>query len=157
MSNEDRNKYSNKESARVNAGLPASPHPWSSNLPVVDIDFSTFVVPILQPEPPVPIEKIVDRLLHPPAHAFVYGLLSVQWVLGVTGMSHFDFRKLHARYVLRRDSMLRIKGAELGIPAVYMEWLCGDDASATAAEQNLVLTRGFFAELAAEGDGEEDQ
>ncbi|KAF2652527.1 hypothetical protein K491DRAFT_718826 [Lophiostoma macrostomum CBS 122681] len=50
--------------------------------------------------------------------------------------------------ILRNDhsieQLLRIRGRELGLPAAYYGWLCGDDANVSAAEEGLLLTAEFF-------------
>lgn len=148
-----RNQYSNKESAKVNTGIfpntdVESVSPWSSNKPVVDIDFGKLFAPILPPARASTIDQTVHRLLHPPPHAFVHGILSMQWVMGAIGTEHFNFRNSDERYVLTKTSEVRLSGAGLGVPMVYMEWLCGDDESVTATEQGVCLTPEFFDDAA---------
>jgi hypothetical protein len=92
------------------------------------------------------IEQLVQQLLEPPSHAFPHGTLSIQWVLGLVGMRHFVFRDKDERYVLVAHSELRQRGRDLGLPAIYLEWLCGVDGG-TAAEQSVCLTPGFFMEI----------
>ncbi|KAJ4370743.1 hypothetical protein N0V83_005264 [Neocucurbitaria cava] len=161
----DRNQYSNKESAKVNAGLefgggavegvtleePASF--LATNTPAVDIDFSQLVVPIAAPEPKPSPEELVRRLLDPPPHAFVHDVLSMQWVRGVVGGGHFDFRESDERYVLAEESELRLRAGELGLPAVYLEWLGGDDEEVSSNEQGMYLTPEFFNEVRSEDLG----
>jgi hypothetical protein len=113
----------------------------------VDIDFSQLVVPIVAPEAKPTSETLANRLLHPPSHAFVHGVLSMQWVIGVVGQEHIEFRANDERYVLARASYLRDKGTSLGLPALYMEWLCGDDDEVSAAEQGVNLTPDFFDDI----------
>lgn len=158
----DRNQYSNKESAKINAGLefgggaveggtleePASL--LATNMPAVNIDFSQLIVPIAAPEPKPSPEELVRRLLDPPPHAFVHGVLSMQWVRGVVGGAHFDFRESDERYVLAKKSELRRRAGELGLPAVYLEWLCGDDEEVSSNEQSMYLTPEFFNEARSE-------
>jgi hypothetical protein len=159
MPSQDRIRYSHKESVKVNAGLEYGA--WEdhdqvddcaagflyTNKPAVDIDFSQLVAHIIQPEPTPTSEALADRLLHPPSHAFVHGTLSIQWVAGVVGHKHIVFRNSDERYVLAKSSDLRSKGTDLGLPALYMEWLCGDDDELSATEQSLALTPRFFSDI----------
>lgn len=151
----ERNQYSNKESCKVNGDLDFSgtcedgdDNVWASDVPVIDIDFSQFIVPIVAPESAPTAEQLVCRLMRPPRHAFAHGILSMQWIIGALGMQHFDFRSSDERYVLTKTSVVRTQGAAMGIPAVYLEWLCGDDENTTAADQGVYLTHDFFEELA---------
>jgi hypothetical protein len=171
MPRPERNQYSNKESAKVNSGLdfglpqstdtatldsgielgsPSVPDVSSvclSNRPVVAVDFSLLSLPPALPEPQPSLQRLVHRLLHPPAHAFPHSTLSIQWIIGAVGYRHFGFRTSDERWVLKRDSELRNRGKELGIPILLWEWLAGDNEGATATEQSLCLTRAFFSEL----------
>lgn len=159
MPSPERNRYSNKESAKVNAGLEFCRNATEEDIleeatdvlatkaPAVDIDFSQLIAPIVAPEPKPDIAQVVRRLLQPPPHAFVYGVLSIQWVRGEVGVQHFDFHESDERYVLSQDSELRMHGGELGVPAVYMEWLCGDSEEVSSTEQSMYLTREFFEEI----------
>ena len=156
-----RNQYCNKESAKVNAGIEiigASDgqnmfedgkisSPWATNAPAVDMDFSQIVVPAAPPKRMPAVEKVVRRLLNPPPYAFIHGVLSMQWVVGTLGMKSFDFRASDERCVLSAASEVRIRGAKLGMPALYLEWICGDDPEVTVTEQGMFLTRKFFEEL----------
>jgi hypothetical protein len=151
MPSPDRLQYSNKESVKVNAGLWYSGGDGSdtaslllSSAPAVDFDFSQIIVPIVAPAAKLSTAILVDRLLHPPPHAFVHGVVSIQWVIGVLGQQHIKFRHSDERYVLAVDSNLREEGVSLGMPALYMEWLCGDDEETSATEQALHLTAEFF-------------
>jgi hypothetical protein len=54
------------------------------------------------------------------------------------------YRDSDARYVLKANSELRLRGRELGLPAAYLEWLCGDDPEHSATEQGIMFTREFF-------------
>ncbi|KAF1935709.1 hypothetical protein EJ02DRAFT_360917 [Clathrospora elynae] len=159
MPTPERNRYSNKESVKVNAGLDfggfvdangpgaeTSDNQWTSNRPVMDMDFSLLTLPPVVPEAKSTIEQLVVRLLDPPPHAFPHGTLSIQWVIGAVGMAHLAFRNRDERYVLGQDSGLRNQGLGLGIPVAYLEWLCGDE-EATSSEQGMCLTRAFFMEL----------
>jgi hypothetical protein len=146
MPNPDRNQYSNKESTKVNAGLAYGN--WHEDdeeedcaavylcigKPAVDIDFSQLDVPIVAPEVKPTSEALASRLLHPP-------------VIGVVGQEHIEFRANNERYVLAQASHLREKGMSLGLPALYMEWLCGDDDEVSAAEQGVNLTPDFFDDI----------
>lgn len=162
----DRNKYSNKESAKVNQGLPF----WfpiddnetanntnvakalTSQAPALKIAFGRFTMPTMPPAASTLTEQLVRLLLSPPPHAFLHGVLSIQWVIGAVGrLQHFIFRSSDERFLLKEDSELRNRGANLGMPAPYMEWICGDDEGITAAEQGLCLTSEFFEELEENG------
>jgi hypothetical protein len=159
MPSQERIRYSNKESVKVNAGLGYGS--WQdrdqeedyaagllhTNMPAVDIDFSELIAPIISPEPMPTSEALTDRLLHPPPHAFVHGTLSIQWVVGVVSHKHFVFRSSDERYVLAKSSDLRKRGPSLGLPALYMEWLCGDDDEISATEQSVALTPRFFIDI----------
>jgi hypothetical protein len=162
MPDPERLQYSNKESCKVNAGIfyggkddsgreandtVDSTNLFSTNLPAVGIDFSQIIIPIVAPEPKPSSAVLVHRLLKPPPHAFVHGILSIQWVIGVVGQQHIKFRDSDERYVLAVDSDLRKQGFSLGIPALYMEWLCGDDEETSATEQGLHLTVAFFQDI----------
>ncbi|KAF2854479.1 hypothetical protein T440DRAFT_387951 [Plenodomus tracheiphilus IPT5] len=163
MPTPERNQYSNKESAKVNAGFDMGAReqdaqeqydPWNvasafaSGGPAVDIDFSQFVIPTVAPEAPPTAEQLVRRLLNPPPHAFLHGALSMQCAIGTGGrLRHFIFRNIDERYILKEDSEVRIRGAQLGLPALYLEWLCGNDESVTAAEHGIYLTPEFFSGL----------
>ncbi|KAH7077401.1 hypothetical protein FB567DRAFT_451800 [Paraphoma chrysanthemicola] len=161
MPNPERNLYSNKESAKVNSGLPfdaskvnheeqedSSSKAFNTNTSAVDMDFSEFLVPIVAPEPAPSVKTLVHRLLQPPEYAFVHGILSIQWVRGVIGHKHIAFREKDERYVLAGESELRLSGRECGLPALYLEWLCGDDEDLSAAEQGVCLTPEYFEEVA---------
>lgn len=159
MPDPDRICYSNKESAKVNIGL--APVSWydqdlefehadgsfSTNKPAVDIDFSQLLCPIVAPESKPSVEALVSRLLNPPPHAFVYRTLSIQWVIGAIGQRHVDFRESDERYVLAQDSELRHSGTALGMPALYMEWLSGDNKDISATDQGVHLTPDYFEEV----------
>jgi hypothetical protein len=106
---------------------PAETSVFHTNKPAVDVDFGQLIAPIVAPEPLASAEALVHKLIHPPSHAFVYGVLSMQWVIGVIGQQHITFRNNDERYVLASDSKLREKGTALGMPVLYMEWLCGAD------------------------------
>ncbi|KAL5122028.1 hypothetical protein ACEQ8H_000244 [Pleosporales sp. CAS-2024a] len=157
-------RYSNRESSRVNAGLrcdhgdgydydedvdlyePAGPF-RCNKIAVVNIDFSQLDGLVITPEREPCVQVLVGRLLDPPVHAFLYGVLSMQWVIGAVGPQHIQFRESDERYVLAQDSELRIKGRALGLPVLYMEWLCGDYQGISAAEQGIHLTRKYFDEI----------
>lgn len=148
----DRNKYSNKESARVNAGLDCTSglykaaHGEETTTLVVNVDFSQFVVPPVQPARPPTAEALVHRLLQPPLYAFLHGTLSLHWVIGAVGYKNFVFFEADERFVLAQESELRAKGKEFGVPAVFLEWLCGYDAAVSASELGVCLTPEFFDE-----------
>jgi hypothetical protein len=118
---------------------------FASNEPPTDIDFSA-----LGPPPPFvlrdgrSIEQLVRTLLDPPPQAFVHGVVSINWVLGVVGCAHFRYRETDGRFVITETSSLRVRGRELGLPAAYYGWLCGDDVNVSAAEEGMLLTAEFF-------------
>ncbi|KAH7391694.1 hypothetical protein BKA66DRAFT_413198 [Pyrenochaeta sp. MPI-SDFR-AT-0127] len=154
----ERNRYSNKEAVKVNAGLHFGgpnhddeddevANPFNTNASAVAIDFSLLVAPTVTTEAPLTTTQLVDRLLHPPPHAFVHGALSMQWVIGAIGMDHVSFRQNDERYVLAEHSALRREGSKLGLPALYMEWLSGDDEQVISTDLGVYLTPRFFTEL----------
>jgi hypothetical protein len=151
MPSPERNQYSNKEATKVNAGIgfggaetaeTVQQGPFSTNVPAVDIDFSKLVILIVARESRPSTEKLVSSMLQPPRHAFVYGTLSMQWVMGAVGHQSFDFREADERYVLVADSDLRKRGAELGLPAIYVD--------TTASDLGVYLTPEFFKQTAHE-------
>ncbi|KAH7073107.1 hypothetical protein BKA63DRAFT_416739 [Paraphoma chrysanthemicola] len=161
MPNPERNLYSNKESVKVNAGLPvdaskvdqekngySSSEAFKTDISAISMDFSKLLVPIVAPEPAPSVETLVHRLLQPPKNAFLHGILSIQWVRGVLGHKDVVFREQDERYVLAAESELRLSGSALGLPALYLEWLCGDDDDFSAAEQGVYLTPEYFEEVA---------
>ncbi|KAF2266262.1 hypothetical protein CC78DRAFT_578287 [Lojkania enalia] len=104
--------------------------------------FATPRIPAKNPE--TPVKQIVMLLLSPPHRAFRNGAISINWVIGVTGPAHFLFRKEDERFVLVKDSELRLRGVQLGLPRAYYGWLCGDDHEYSAAEEGAILTPEFF-------------
>ncbi|KAK1919773.1 hypothetical protein P3342_002066 [Pyrenophora teres f. teres] len=133
MAHPERNMYSNKESAKVNSGhyfeqntLADTSNVFQVRATVIDIDFGFLISHVGTVEKPTS-EEIVRRLLRPPPHAFLHGLLSIQWVIGTVGIENFEFRDRDERYVLAQGSELRIHGKVLGLPAAYWEWLHGGD------------------------------
>lgn len=149
----------NKGSVKVNKGLrfggcgnfarqsEATDALFASGKPAVYIDFGQLIAPIVAPESKPGTDVLVQRLLHPPAHAFVHGIVSIQWAMGAVGKQHFRLRASDERYVLTPESDLRKRGIELGIPVMYIEWLNGDDEMLSATEQGMHLTRAFFCGL----------
>ncbi|KAF2793099.1 hypothetical protein K505DRAFT_306399 [Melanomma pulvis-pyrius CBS 109.77] len=168
----------NKESHKVNVRLPAfsstitpaedTTTAWASNKPVVDIDFSQFVVPTI-PTPPqtclsatayvaklkakraaivtIPTSPTaVQNLLSPPHHAFVHGVLSINWVISAVGGQHFVARERDRRVVLKQNSEIRLSGERMGVRGALLGWLCGDDEEVSAAEEGVCLTREYFQE-----------
>ncbi|KAF9692572.1 hypothetical protein EKO04_009765 [Ascochyta lentis] len=169
MPEPEHSQYLNTQSMKVNAGLDfgrannetkglvkaTSPDSiLDSNAPVLNIDFRDLRVPAQIPIPIPPMaEELIPTLLHPPPHAFLHGVLSMQWVMGALGQCHFHFRSNDERYVLAPDSTVRTEGAHLGLPPVYLEWLCGDEEESSPTEQGMHLTPRFFEELR-EGKGD---
>lgn len=170
----------NKESRKVNAGLPVfsstmtpaedTTSAWASNKPVVDIDFSQFVVPTI-PTPPhtrlsaaayvaklkakrtaavtIPTSPtVIQNLLSPPPHAFVHGVLSINWVISAVERQHFVARERDGRLVLKQNSEVRQRGERMGVRGALLGWLCGDDEEVSAAEEGVCLTKEYF-----EGEG----
>ncbi|KAF1358146.1 hypothetical protein EJ07DRAFT_66528, partial [Lizonia empirigonia] len=156
----ERNQYSNKQSARVNAGLgygvshseteagvkaTAEQCTLSGNTSAVDMDFSQLNAAFQLPLPTSPtVEHLVRTLLHPQPHAFPHGVLSMQWVIGALGQTHFRFRESDERYILAPDSIVRTEGMHLGLPPAYLEWLCGNEEGSSPTEQGMLLTPDFF-------------
>ncbi|KAH8731539.1 hypothetical protein GQ44DRAFT_736009 [Phaeosphaeriaceae sp. PMI808] len=157
MPSPERNRYSNKESSKVNAGLcnrgQEDASEWPADIPFymnrcsVKRSFGQSITTGLLLKVSPSVEIIAYRLLHPPSHAFVHNTLSIQWVVGAAGFAHMKFREIDERYVLAQDSDLCRQGRALGIPALYMEWLCGTGDDASAAEQAVSLTPDFFEEI----------
>ncbi len=161
----EQNEYFNKQSGKVNAGLGFDDSltlgeddfkgrrrgPLATkNALVAHVDFSQFSVPTTASplaSAPLSTEELVQTLLQPPAHAFLHGMLSIQWVLGSLGHHHFVFQQNDERYVLRPDSDVRTKGQRLGLPPVYLDWLCGDQQGSSPTEQAMMLTKEFFEAL----------
>ncbi|KAF1914871.1 hypothetical protein BDU57DRAFT_454841 [Ampelomyces quisqualis] len=161
MPNFERLQYSNKESVKVNMGLTYGTRHDSNristasvgthtNNPAVDVDFARLTAPMVASARQLGTAALIHKLLHPPPHAFVYGVLSMQWVIGVIGPQHIKFRNNDERYVLAFNSQLRTQGAAYGIPVLYREWLCGDDEEMSATEQGLHLTPGYFEEVSSD-------
>lgn len=156
----EHNYYSNKQSAKVNAGLDfgstnnvtgdavettTEKAILDSNSSAANVNFPQLYIPTQITTPTSPrVEQHVHTLLHPPPHAFLHGILSIQWVMGALRMSHFRFRDSDERYVLSPASSVRTEGARLGLPSALMEWLCGDQEEASPTEQGMLLTREFF-------------
>lgn len=154
----ERNQYSNKETLKVNAGLEfcqaktiaigeENPHVPVYEVAETCLDFSGLINSIIISQPKPSVERLAYCLLHPPSHAFIYGVLSFRWVFGVLGMDHIQFRSEDERYMLSETSELRSRGAELGLPAAYCEWLSGDDEMLSATEQSMALTPKFFEQI----------
>ncbi|KAF2463515.1 uncharacterized protein BDR25DRAFT_319893 [Lindgomyces ingoldianus] len=131
----------NKQSALVNSGLTFR----SSDAFNFNFNISSFVIPRRNQT----LEKrstrdVVRQLLTPPSHAFVHGVLSINWVVGTVGKEQFRPRESDERLVLKRSSELRLQGASLGLPGAYHGWLCGDDPDYTSTEESMILTPEFF-------------
>ena len=151
MVSPERNMYSNKESAKVNSGLyfsritlADSPNVPQLGAMITEMDLSLLIDSSVAPEPKPTNTELARRLLRPPPHAFLYGILSIQWVIGVVGMDGFELRDSDERYVLAQCSMLRTHGKALGLPVAYSEWLCGNDEEFTSSDQVLCLMPKFF-------------
>jgi DhnA family fructose-bisphosphate aldolase class Ia len=147
-----RNQYSNKEFARVNSGFECigeflnAAYKEGTGTLAVDVDFSQSVVPPLQLARPLITEALVHRLLHPPRYAFLHRTLSLHWIIDAVGYKNIVFSKADERFVLVQGSEPRKRGKELGVPAVYMEWLRGDDATVSACDLVMCLTPELFVE-----------
>ncbi|PSN65535.1 hypothetical protein BS50DRAFT_496451 [Corynespora cassiicola Philippines] len=157
----ERNPCFNKISSKVNSGInyyfldyqhEVMTGPWDAKYPLVDIDFTGLNISYTkassisraETQDKSNVSNIIYRLLRPPPNAFLHGVISINWVIGTVGEEHFEFRKRDSRYVLKTSSALRKSGRNLKIPAMLLEWLCGDDEITTAADQNLYLTPQFF-------------
>ena len=143
--------YSNKESTKVNSGLCFGQSTFTDSRSIFqvsalvnELELSPLLASPLPPKFEPTTDQLVRRLLSPPPHAFLHGVLSIQWVIGAVGMPEFRFRDSDERYVLAEGSKLRIHGKALGLPAAYLEWLCGDDEEVMSSEQGLCLTPEFF-------------
>jgi hypothetical protein len=176
MSSCERSQRFNRESVKVNIGLPlytAAPvgregtttdienttNAWFPNKPPTAIEFNLFTVPVTTPPTYPPVkprtlrrtlnvspsisvsQEAIERLRRPPSHAFVHGVLSINWVLAAVGREHFVVRRIDGRLVLRKRSGLRF--GEWGLKGALVEWLKGDEG-VSAAEEGLVLTSEFF-------------
>lgn len=146
--------YSNKESAKVNSGLcllrstfADPPNVSQVSAMVMETGLSLPMDSSVASEAKPTNAELARRLLRPPPHAFLYGTLSIQWVIGVVGMDGFELRDSDERYILAQCSELRTQGKALGLPAAYLEWLCGNDEEVTSSDQVLCLTPEFFQEL----------
>lgn len=143
----EHNGYFNRQTVMVNGGLMFSGTTESGAGYTSNIDFSRFNAPdqvsLMTPTPPSTAD-LVQTLLHPPAHAFCHGYLSLQWVIGALGHRHFVFRETDERYVLRHDSSVRKDREDLGLPMALMEWLCGCDEHSSPTEQGMLLTKESF-------------
>lgn len=150
----ERYQHFNKQSVKVNNGLTfrstdfdrqVVTSAFASDVPPTDIDFSVFIVPA---STSLTVTKVsadtVHRLLNPPKHAFTHGVLSINWVIGLVGAAQFRCRERDERFLLKKESILRIKGRKLGLPAAYHEWLCGDDPGGSSTEEGTLLTKEFF-------------
>jgi hypothetical protein len=150
MPSQERIQYSNKESVKVNAGINTDAwtthvqSAFSTNMPVVHNDFSQLIIPVVHAESKPSTEALVRRLLNPPPHAFVHGTISIHWVIGAVDRGYITFRNSDERYVLAQNLALRKHGIALGMPALYMEWLCGDDENTSATELGIHLTPEYF-------------
>jgi len=151
MAHPERSVYSNKESAKVNSGLcfgqstfTDPPRIFQVSALATELELSPLMASPLAPKFKPTTYQLMRRLLSPPPHAFLHGILSIHWVIGAVGMPEFRFRDSDERYVLAEGSKLRIHGKALGLPAAYLEWLCGDYEEVMSSEQGLCLTPGFF-------------
>ncbi|KAF2499018.1 hypothetical protein BU16DRAFT_260730 [Lophium mytilinum] len=108
--------------------------------PLSSASLATLLETVSSPLP----EVTVYWLLHPPSSAFRGGILSLNWAVMVAGWSHFELRNPDERPILKADSVLRIRGKELGMPEAYFNWLCGDDVRYTETEDGFMLTPEFF-------------
>jgi hypothetical protein len=150
----ERHELFNKQSGKVNAGLNFGAaqddgedikSPFACSIADLGIDLRSFIIAVPANPKVEPVTKdIVRCLLAPPPHAFPHGVLSLNWIISVAGARHFKYRKDDGRYVLTATSELRLRGKELGLPAAYYEWLCGDDPERSASEEGMMLTRDFF-------------
>lgn len=148
--------YFNKQSGKVNSGLslldvahgfrPRSKGANDDTL-FAEVDFRQYNVPAhLSATAPAnpPTEQLVQSLLHPPAHAFLHGVLAFQWIIGTLGYCHFVLRESDERYILSTDSAIRTEGLRFGLPSVLLEWLCGTMEHSSPTEQAMLFTQDFF-------------
>lgn len=133
----EQHRLFNRQSTKVNSGLDFGAaqndgdgddndvkSAFALNINMADLGdtLRSFVVPIQPPRKrTLTTEEIVARLLAPPPHAFVHGVLNLNWTISVAGIKHFKYRDDTERYVLKAESELRLHGKELGLPAVYYE------------------------------------
>lgn len=151
----EHSRYFNRQSTKVNSGLSFSGRRQSTesvndNTSAIDVGFSQSNFPTQTPQTVSALpstEQLIHTLLHPPPHAFPQGVLSFQWVVGALGYCHFVLRESDERYTLSSDSLVREEGGRLGMPIVYMEWLCGDDEHSSPTEQAMLLTEHSFESL----------
>lgn len=153
--------YFNKQSGKVNSGLsfldaahdrrPRSKSGKDDTL-FTEADFRRFDVTHISATAPAnpPTEQLVQSLLHPPAHAFLHGVLSFQWVVGTLGYCHFVLRESDERYILSTESAVRTEGLHFGLPNVLLEWLCGTIEHSSPTEQAMLFTLDFFKSLSDE-------
>ncbi|KAH6612770.1 hypothetical protein C7974DRAFT_406316 [Boeremia exigua] len=162
----EHSEYFNKQSTKVNTGLHLDgtfndggdvakhcrdEHLPNKNAPVINVDFGHFSVPSRSSPvvlTPPSTKELVCALVHPPAYAFLHGVLSIQWVIGCL----FVFRVCDERLVLTAESSVRTEGRCLGMPGVYLEWLCGDHEESSPTEQSMLLTKKYFESLCRVGD-----
>lgn len=151
----ERHQQFNKQSALLNGAMSIGgwavksenePEDFAQRVPFPDMDFSLLTVPqsnVMSKKPST--KTLVRRLLYPTwPRAFRNGVLSINWVISVAGTQHFRFRLEDERWVLTQSSELRHQGREIGLPAAYHEFLCGDNPENSASEEGMILTRDFF-------------
>jgi hypothetical protein len=154
--------YFNKQSGKVNSGLSlfdvtqgCRPRSKGANEDTLfaEVDFRQFNVPArffaTAPANP-PTEQLVQSLLHPPAHAFLHGVISFHWIVGTLGFCHFVLRESDERYILSTESAVRTEGLHFGLPNVLLEWLCGTMEHSSPTEQAMLFTKDFFQGLSDE-------
>jgi hypothetical protein len=162
MPDPEHSTYFNKQPGEVNSGLSlldvthGRRHRSKGADDITlfaEIDFGQFIVPAqlsaTAPASP-PTEKLVQSLLHPPAHAFLHGVLSFQWIVGMLGYYRFVLRESDERYILSAESAVPTEGLQLGLPNVLLEWLCGTMEHSSPTEQAMLFTQEFFKALSNE-------
>lgn len=134
------NQSFNRASYRVNTGLPFNASPPALPPSITSLDFSLTTISLtFTPSSPPTLQSRIQILLHPPAHAFQHGVLTLNWAISVLGMQEFEQRgDGDGRWVLKRDSEVRVRGREMSIPAMLWEWLCRVEVG------GCWLTREFF-------------
>ncbi|KAF3005962.1 hypothetical protein E8E13_010253 [Curvularia kusanoi] len=155
----EHSRYFNKQSVKVNCGLKefeaTQDHQECrmiapNETTMEDVGFGQYAdsahIPQIVPTFPS-TEQLVHHLLHPPAHAFLHGVLSLQWVVGALGFLHFILRESDERYILSPGSTVRTEGASLGMPLTYLEWLCGTVEHSSPTEQAMLFTQKYFQTL----------
>jgi hypothetical protein len=104
------------------------------------------VRPAVVPSRPaqISVKSIINNLLsvkagEDPMYAFVT-TASVCNSCGPAQEEHLEMNEF-GRVVLRKDSQLRLRGVALGLPKVYVEWLCGNGGETLTIPRSTLLER----------------